>query len=160
MNNQPNVRAPPGIGGNPFIRSAAAKYARNQKKKKKERQDQIASQAKGEIEDIPKTNSDKAEKKHRRADAWKLLGPLDEKRVENGRTPEIACSLEGVVCAKLGPMFLTLASEGEQYATKKYLRPEMMKIRKETGNQEYAGHLATYQEYYNAYQQEWMRRYH
>ena len=58
VNNPPNVSAPRGIVRNPFARPSAAKYARNQKKK--ERQEQIGSQSMGEVEDIPKTNSDTA----------------------------------------------------------------------------------------------------
>ena len=106
----------PGNWSGPIVRSAAAKHARNQKKK--EKQELIGLQAHGEIGDIPVVSSDNAEKKQVRAGAWKLLAILAEKRVENGRTPESAFSDEAAVCAKLGPTFLTLAQDGEHYAAK------------------------------------------
>ena len=139
----------------PIVRSAQAKNARNVKKK--ERQDHIGRQVMGAGEG-PVVVSDTAEKRQNRTDAWKLLSILSEKKVENGSNPESAFSTEAANCAKLGSAFLKAAGNGERYATKKYLRAELMKTRKETGNPEYAGHLAEYASYYAAYQQEWQRR--
>ena len=128
-------------------------------KRKKERREKIGAQSKGEIGDITMTKTDTAEKKQYRTDSWKLLELLAEKRIENGRTPESAFSPEAAECAKLGPTFLNLESEGDHYAKKKYLLSDLTNTRKETGNREYAGHLAVYREHYDAYQQEWNRRY-
>ena len=147
-----NVNARP----HPIARSAMAENARNQRKKK--RREFIGMQSKGEENDGHRVTPDTAEKKQNRTDAWNLLDILEEKRIENGHTPESAFSHEALACAKLGSPLLNLASGCEHYAAKKYFRAELAKANKETGDDKDAGRLAEYGKYFAAYQQEWKIR--
>lgn len=130
-------------------RSAAAKHARNEKKK--EKQELIEAKAKGNATGQKLPNSDTADKRRLRSGAADLHNIVKNKRVEYGPDPERAFPSDVVECARLGSRFLELASTGEHYATKKALRAELMRERKARGEPGYQGYLAEYQSWLGGY---------
>ena len=107
-------------------RSALAKHARSEKKKK-DRQNIISAKATGATWGPNAPSSDTAEKKKLRDDAWELINILRSRKLQYGQGPEKAFSTGATECARLGTLFLELSSAGEHYASEKHLRAEMMK---------------------------------
>ena len=102
--------------------------------------------------------SDTPEKKRSREDDRRLLELLKNRWIENGKNPEATFTAEAVECARLGSTFLAMADHGEHYASKKCLRAQMMRKRKELDDITFQGHLAEYQDLYQSYQDEWRRQ--
>ena len=88
-----------------------------------------------------------------------MLNILVNLKADYGRKPEKAFADGAAECARLGSQFLELASTGERYASKKYLRAEMVKNRKSRGGPNFQWHLGDYQEMYASYQEEWSLNY-
>ena len=134
-------------------RSAFAKHSRAQKRKDKE--EVIRAMDAGEEVELQWKCTDTPAKLCMRNDAQTLLDILRNHKSEYGREPEKAVSEGALECAKLGSKFLELASAGDHYSVKKYLRREMMKYRKEHNDQEYQGHLMEYEELHKSYLAAW-----
>ena len=79
-------------------------------------------------------NTDKVEKREIRSGNQDLRNILRDKRVDYGLGQGKVFIEEVVACARSGAQFLQLASTGERYATKKYLREELTKGRKTSGD--------------------------
>ena len=134
-------------------RSAATRYARAQKRKDK--REVARAKAMGLGTDLQWKCTDAPEKKRMRNDAQILLDILRGHKIEYGKEPEKAV-LEGArECARLGSKFLELASTGDRYSVRKYLRAELMKRRKDTNDQTYQCHLAEYEELHKSYCAAW-----
>ena len=96
----------------------------------------------GDADQIP--NADTIENEKCESVPNDLSSILRNKRAEYGPDPERVFAEEEVVCARLWAKSLELASTGEHYAAKKYLRAELTKEGKKRNGPNYQGHLQEY----------------
>ena len=90
----------------------------------------ICAKAKGSALGEETPNADTVEKIRLRSGAADVPNILKNRRSDYGIGPEKALPADVVECAKLGRSFLHLSSTVEHYATKKFLRAELMRGRK------------------------------